>query len=167
MARCRLVLGWRIFALLAVGLVAGIQVADAANTSRPTGRGATHDNSVYCQNSPGQPARPEYRGTGSQNPFGGECGPGPAVQPPRQEEAEDEDSCPLRQASAGQAGIVLVANSPDPAATSADVRPGLWIGEHKVLNARQVGLQGLTQRRKEIFEAMRCTRTRAFRFQNQ
>jgi hypothetical protein len=71
----------------------GVQVAHAANTSRPTGRGAIHDNSVYCQNSPGQPARPEYRGTGSQNPFGGECGPAPAVQPP-QEEAE-ADSCPV------------------------------------------------------------------------
>ena len=119
-------------------------------------QGCLHDNSVYCQNSPGQPARPAYRGTGSQNPFGGECGPGPAVQPP-QPEPQEEESCPLRQASADATGIVLVANS-------ADVRPGLWLGDHKVLNARQVGLQDLTQRRKEIFDAMRCSRTRAFRF---
>jgi hypothetical protein len=83
MARCRLGAGWWcVRALVAFSVLAGIQVAQAANTSRPTGRGAIHDNSVYCQNSPGQPARPAYRGTGSQNPFGGECGPGPAVQPP-------------------------------------------------------------------------------------
>jgi hypothetical protein len=67
MARCRHRLGWRVWALVAVWILAGVQVAHAANTSRPTGRGVIHDNSVYCQNSPGQPARPEYRGTGSQN----------------------------------------------------------------------------------------------------
>ena len=32
------------------------------------------------------------------------------------------------------------------------------MGDHKVLNARQVGLQGLTQRRKEIFEDPRRLR---------
>ena len=165
MARCRLGVGWCVRALVAFTILAGaglagIQVAEAANTSRPTGRGAIHDNSVYCQNSPGQPARPAYRGTGSQNPFGGECGPGPALQPPQAEPQQAEDSCPLRQASASPPGIVLVA-------TSADVRPGLWLGDHKVLNARQAGLQDLTQRRKEIFEAMRCSRTRAFRFADQ
>lgn len=87
-------------------------------------------------------------------------GPGPAVQPPQPEPQQAQDFCPLRQASASPPGIVLVANS-------ADVRPGLWLGDHKVLNARQVGLQDLTQRRKEIFEAMRCSRTRAFRFADQ
>jgi hypothetical protein len=155
----------RCFLLTAAALALWAGAADAANTSRPTGRGAIHDNSVYCQNSPGQPARPEYRGTGSQNPFGGECGPGPrAPQPQPEPQAEEEDSCPLRQAALPMPGVILAAN--DPAApTGADVTNGLWVGGHKVLNGRQVGLGQLAGRRKEIFEAMRCHRTRGFRFE--
>ncbi|HEX5079525.1 MAG TPA: hypothetical protein VFV80_10265 [Geminicoccaceae bacterium] len=151
--------------LLLTALLLSAGAAEAADTSRPTGRGAIHDNSVYCQNSPGQPARPAYRGTGSQNPFGGECGRGPAVQPSSPPQAE-EDACPLRQAATPRAGIVLAANGAAPTAGGADVRPGLWVAGHKVLNARQVSLAQLSGRRKEIFEAMRCHRTRAFRFQD-
>jgi hypothetical protein len=43
-----------------------------------------HDNSPYCQNSPGLPYRPGpqgYGGTGNQNPFGGDCRPIPQPQP--------------------------------------------------------------------------------------
>jgi hypothetical protein len=60
-------------------------------------------------------------------------------------------------------GVILAANEPAP--TGADVRQGLWVGGHKVLNGRQVRLGQLSGRRKEIFEAMRCHRTRAFRFE--
>jgi Protein-glutamine gamma-glutamyltransferase len=147
---------WSILAVTA--LVVGVNVADAANTSRPTGRGAIHDNSVYCQNSPGQPARPAYRGTGSQNPFGGECGPGPQPQPQPQPQAEDE-ACPASHASLPSPGVILVANSPN-------VASGLWVADHQVGSAREVGLQGLTQVRKEIFEAMRCSKNRVFRFKD-
>ncbi|WP_149536994.1 hypothetical protein [Siccirubricoccus phaeus] len=48
-------------------------------------QGYRHDNSVYCQNSPGMPARPGpygYPGTGNQNPFGGECGRPPPQRAP-------------------------------------------------------------------------------------
>ena len=152
-------------------LVVSAGAADAANTSRPTGRGATHDNSVYCQNSPGQPARPEYRGTGSQNPFGGECGPGPAVQPPApqpEEEAED-NSCPVSEAALRPAGIVLIANAAADEIDDGDYRPGLWIAAgqgrwKEVRNPGEAGLGGLSQLGKKIFEAMRCSRTRMFRF---
>jgi hypothetical protein len=147
---------WLIVAVAA--LVGGADVAHAANTSRPTGRGAIHDNSVYCQNSPGQPARPAYRGTGSQNPFGGECGPGQQPQPPPQPQVEDDDACPASQASLPTTGVILVANSP--------VANGLWVAGHQVGSAREVGLQGLMKVRKEIFEAMRCSKSRVFRFKD-
>jgi hypothetical protein len=157
------------FVVSIAALVACAGAADAANTSRPTGRGAIRDNSVYCQNSPGQPARPEYRGTGSQNPFGGECGPGPAVQPEPQpqEEAEEDDACPAREASLQTGGVILAANTPGATPTDAEVKNGLWVAEHPVGSAREVGLGHLTERRKEIFEGMRCSRNRLFQFKDE
>ena len=155
------------FVLVVACLTVWALAAQAANTSRPTGRGAIHDNSVYCQNSPGQPARPAYRGTGSQNPFGGECGPGPQQQP--QEQAEEDDSCPVSEASARPPGIVLIAAAAAEEIDNADYRSGLWIAAgqgrwKEVRNAGDVGLSGLSQLGQKIFEAMRCHRTRMFRF---
>jgi hypothetical protein len=156
--------------LLIAGLVVWASVADAGRTSRPTGKGATRDDSVYCQNSPGQPARPEYHGTGSQNPFGGECGPGPQRQEQPQEEAED-DSCPVQEASLRPAGIILVADQQaQPRIARGNARlPGLWIAAgsgrwQQVLTPEQAGVQGLTLLGKAIFKEMACHKTRMFRF---
>ena len=155
-------------ALVFAGVVAGFDTADAANTSRPTGRGATHDNSVYCQNSPGQPARPAYSGTGSQNPFGGECSPGPVREPA---EEEPDDACPVREASLDLQGVVRVADTADTIINDSDHKPGLWIaagaGKWKQVRSPQhIGLRldELTARGKAIFKAMRCHRHRMFRF---
>lgn len=65
--------GWALIVGLCLTLTFGPDALAQGRSSNPTGKGATRDTSVYCQNSPGQPARPEYRGTGNQNPFGGEC----------------------------------------------------------------------------------------------
>lgn len=56
----------------------------AANTTRTTGKGAIHDESVYCQNINGRESRGPYNGTKRQIP----CGPNfrrqPAAQPSAQ-----------------------------------------------------------------------------------
>ncbi|MGH6918681.1 MAG: hypothetical protein ACREJ0_13380, partial [Geminicoccaceae bacterium] len=52
------------------------------------------------------------------------------------------------------------------APTDAEVKNGLWVAEHEVGSAREVGLEGLAQVRKEIFEAMRCSKNRVFRFKD-
>ena len=90
--------------VLSLALAVGPDALGQGRSSNPTGKGAIQDNSVYCQNSPGQPARPEYRGTGSQNPFGGECGPGAQPRPPLQATVtydETEDGNFLRGVSKG------------------------------------------------------------------
>lgn len=137
--------------LAALGLAAS---AEAGNTTGRTGKGATHDNSVYCQWWDGQERRPAYPGTGRQIP----CGPnfGPPKPPPKKEEAGD--SCPVRRADL-LPGVVL-------AAVGAADRAGLWVADKKIESAAEVGLQGLTKRRKELFDRMRCHTTRAFRFAN-
>jgi hypothetical protein len=139
-----------------MAVVLALPTAEAANTSRPTGRGAVHDNSVYCQNWPGQPSRGPYRGTGPQNPFGDDCRPGPRPEPRRE---PPPDAFPVRRAAAPAGGIL-------PAAHVTEIAHGLWVASRQIGSAREVGLEHLTQRRAEVFSAMRCSENRKFTFAN-
>ena len=103
-------------ALLGMLLLLALLAAHAANTSWPTGRGAVHDHSVYRQNWPGRPSRDPYRGTEPQNPFGGDCRPGPGSEPPRE---TPPDACPMRRATA-PAGVL-------PVASVTEIAQGLWV----------------------------------------
>jgi len=61
-----------------IAILLALMMLPAISAAASTQRGATRDDSVYCQNSPGMPARPGpggYPGTGNQNPFGGACTP--------------------------------------------------------------------------------------------
>ncbi len=124
----------------------------AQNRTSTTGKGAVSDPSVYCQNWPGRSSRPEYRGTGRQIPFGADC------TPPMRPAAPAEDACPRSIASAATMFV--------PTADAPSAQSGLFVGGRRVVRAADVGLQGLGQRRMEILEAMRCHRTRAFRFRD-
>lgn len=147
---------WRWLVCCAMAACLALPAAEAANTSRPTGRGAVHDNSVYCQNWPGQPSRGPYRGTGPQNPFGADCRPGPNAEPPR---AEPADACSMRRAALAS-GVVLVANQQ---------AGGLWLEGRRIRTAGEVGAstrpgRPLAGTRLEILEAMRCSEHRRFAF---
>ena len=147
---------WRRFLLVLLVAVLGAGLAlsaRAGNTSKRTGKGAIHDDSVYCQNWPGHAPQPPYDGTGPQTP----CGPNferPAPPPP----PADPTGCPARQAALVRPGLLL-------AATAAPVRAhGLWVAGRKVTDPRQVSLASLSAIRQEILQAMICSPHRVFEF---
>ncbi len=156
-----------ILLLLAVALAGGLALtAQAGNTTKRTGKGATRDDSVYCQNWPGHSSRPPYPGTGPQTP----CGPNfeKPSQPPPPPPQSDATACPARQAAlegplqadAARPGFLLAA------ASAAQRTHGLWVGGQKITNAGQVGLASASAIRQEILQAMICSPHRVFDFAN-
>jgi hypothetical protein len=115
-------------------------------------QGTGSNQSVHCQiEADGKCHCGPRRGTGRNIP----CRPELETTPQPDLRVE---SCPSRYSALTLPGVVLVANQ------APESGGGLWVAGTKIESAEAVGLQGLTKRRKEIFEAMRCHENRAFRF---
>ena len=157
-----------ILVLVGVALGAGLVLtAEAGNTTKKTGKGASKDDSVYCQNWPGHSARPPYPGTGPQTP----CGPNFEKPPPAPPPRTDATACPARQAALAWPGGAGIAAGGRPgfllAAAGAAARThGLWVGNQKITGAGQVGLASASAIRQEILQAMICSPHRVFEFAN-
>lgn len=113
-------------------------------------QGRAPGQSVHCQlELDGSCQCGPRQGTGRNIP----CRPQAVAKP-----APVTESCPIRVSVYALPGLVRV-RSPRPGA-------GLWVAGAKVESATAVGLERLTKRRKEIFDAMRCHESRGFRFAN-
>ena len=145
-----------IVVLVGFALAAGLAlIAEAGNTTKKTGKGASQDDSVYCQNWPGHSPRPAYPGTGPQTP----CGPNfqkpsPPPLPPR----TDATACPARQAAQDRPRLLLAA-----AETGARGH-GLWVAGQRITSPGEVQLESLSAIRAEVLQAMICSPHRVFDF---